>query len=40
VDSAVIQAITESLPLRPQTDGDLEPFKEQINELHKVPPTE
>lgn len=38
VDSTVISAITESLGVKPQVDGDLEPFIDPLNALNKLPP--
>lgn len=38
VDAGVVKAITDSLGVKPQVDGNLEPFIENLNELNKLPP--
>ena len=40
VDSTVVAVINETMGVKPQIDGDLTPFVDQINDLNKIPPVD
>jgi 6-pyruvoyltetrahydropterin/6-carboxytetrahydropterin synthase len=40
IDSSVIQALQDALPVKANVDGDLEIFRDQIDQLHHVEPVD